>query len=59
MSLLIMIISMLLATCKLYQFFIDYKRDKFFLASIELIFAVMLATAGACAVWNSTLQIIT
>lgn len=59
MSLLIIIVSMLLAVSKLYQFFIDYKKEKFFLASIELIFAIMLATAGACAIWNSTLQLIT
>ena len=59
MSLLIIIVSMLLAASKLYQFFIDYKKEKFFLASIELIFAIMLATVGACVIWNSTLQLIT
>lgn len=59
MSLLIIIISVLLAASKLYQFFIDYKKEKFFLASIELIFAIMFATAGVCAIWNSTLQLIT
>ena len=59
MKLLIIIINMLLAAFKLYQFFIDYKKENFFLASVELSLAIIFITCYVCLTWNYTLQAIT
>lgn len=58
MELLIIIICSLFAASKLCQFFVDYKKERFFLASIELIFAIIFITCFVCIIWNSILQVI-
>lgn len=58
-SILVLIISVLLSSAMMCQFFMDYKKDRFFTASFELIVAIMLITCGICAMWNFTLDTIT
>ena len=58
-NILIGIVSTLLPSSLLCQFFMDYKKDRFFMASVELIVAIMLISCGVCAMWNFTLQTIT
>lgn len=57
-ELFLIIISMLFSVSKLYQFFIDYKNKKLFVASVELVFAIIFITCTVCVVWNCTLQAI-
>jgi len=57
-GIIILIISMLLSSSMMCQFFMDYKRDRFFIASVELIAAIMFITCGVCAMWNFTLNTI-
>lgn len=54
----IIIVSVSLASSLLYQFFIDYKKERFFIASFELITAIMWVVCCACAMWHFTLQMI-
>ena len=58
-SILVLIISTLLSSSMMCQFFLDYKRDRFFVASIELVVAIMFIACGVCAMWNFTLNTIT
>lgn len=58
-GILVGIVSILLSSSLLCQFFIDYKKDRFFVASIELVVAIMFIACGVCAMWNFTLQTIT
>lgn len=54
----IIIISVLLSSSLLCQFFMDYKKERFFVASIELITAIMWVVCCACVMWHCTLQTI-
>ena len=55
----IIFISILLASSMLYQFFMDYKRERVFAASVELVIAIMWITSCVCSIWYCTLQTIT
>ena len=52
------ITSTILSSSFLCQFFVDYKKYRFFIASIELVVAIMFIACGVCAMWNFTLQTI-
>lgn len=55
----ITIVSLLLSSSSLCQFFMDYKKEKYFIASIELVTAIMWMICCACTMWHCTLQTIT
>lgn len=57
-GILVGIVSTLLSSSLLCQFFFDYKKDRFFIASVELVAAIMFIACGVCAMWNFTLQTI-
>ena len=58
-SFIIIIISVLLSSSMLCQFFMDYKKERIFIASVELVTAIMWMTCCMCAIWHCTLQTIT
>ena len=58
-NLLICIISVLSMTSFLAMFFIDYKKDKYWLASLELAIAIICITCGVCSAWDFTLKALT
>ena len=55
----IVIVSILFSSSLLCQFFMDYKKEKYFIASVEIITAIMWSVYCACAIWYCALQAIT
>ena len=41
------------ASSFMYQFFIDYNRKRYFIASIELIFSITFIASIVCILWYS------
>lgn len=53
------IVNIVLSSSLLYQIFLDYKRRRIFIASIDFVFAIMLITCYICVILYCTFQIIT
>jgi hypothetical protein len=57
-ELFIIIVSVLLSSSLLCQFFMDYKKERLLIASFELITSIMWAACCACAICHCTLQVL-
>lgn len=55
----ITILSIISASFSLCNFFMDYKKERYLIASIELVTAIMLIVSGVCAMWYYTLSMLT
>ena len=52
----IIISSVCTSTFFISNFFMDFKKDRFLLASFELISAIIFITLGVCATWYLTMH---
>lgn len=55
----IMILSVLLSSLALNNFFVEYKEGRYLSASAEIIAAIVFIVSLACVMWHITLQAIT
>ena len=52
----IMILSVLLSSLALNNFFVEYKEGRYLSASVEIIVAIVFIVSLACVMWHITLQ---
>lgn len=57
-ELFIIIVGALWSCALLCQFFMDYKKERLFIASVELIILIMLVSCCVCAICRCTLQVL-
>ena len=59
MGLLIGVFGILSSSVCLWLFFLDYKNEKYWMASFELVSSIILISCCVCAMCHWTLQVIT